>query len=253
MCPLSPPKCSGGSRLARRCARTAATTGQDLRFHNNPFSQMKRNHRDQPDNTFAAPQRHYVVQTPGRFEPSNALAGVPSSRAAAKTNANQSGWGSALICMAVLCVGIANSASTQSATTEALEPQTVGGVMRTGRGTTPAAPTDIPNKQGPDLAFPMKPDSRQLPADIQKQLVALVARLKSNERLALRMTVFAPAVASSGYAIGLATKVWDTLRKHLADMGVPQQRILRSGLEPGRSYMESNEQANVEVRLVVME
>ncbi len=99
----------------------------------------------------------------------------------------------------------------------------------------------------------MKPDSRQLPADIQKQLVALVARLKSNERLALRMTVFAPAVASSGYAIGLATKVWDTLRKHLADMGVPQQRILRSGLEPGRSYMESNEQANVEVRLVVME
>jgi hypothetical protein len=214
---------------------------------------MKQNHRDQPDRTFADPQREYVVQTPGPFEQSNGPIGAPSSRVATMTTASHGAGGRALIYMAVLWTGIASPVSTPSAATDALEAGTAGGTMHSARAIAPSTPTDMPNKQGPDLAFPMKADSRHIPADIQKQLIAMVARLKSNERLALRMTVFAPVVASNGYAIGLATKVWNTLRQHLADMGVPQQRILRSGLEPGRSYMESDERANVEIRLVVME
>lgn len=156
----------------------------------------------------------------------------------------------ALLWVALLSTAIAGHAPAPWAATDQKPSDTT---KPTATITDTTAPTDAPNEHQPDLAFTMKADSRRPPEEAQKQLSILVARLMQDDRLVLRMTVFAPVMASNSYAIGLATKVWNTLRKHLSDMGVPRQRILRSGLQPGRSATTADERSEVEIRLVVME
>ncbi len=102
----------------------------------------------------------------------------------------------------------------------------------------------------PDLAFSMAADDTGPPAEVNARLSALVARLKKGNNLSLRLTLFAPPVASREYALGLAAKASETLRRHLRGLGVPPRKIIRVVIDPRRTTVSADERINVEVRLI---
>ena len=108
----------------------------------------------------------------------------------------------------------------------------------------------VPPGPPPDLAFSMAADDPQPPADVDAALRALVARLKKSSKLSMRITLFAPPVASREYALGLAAKASETLRKHVRGLGVPPRKIIRVVIDPRRATVSADERIKVEVRLI---
>lgn len=102
----------------------------------------------------------------------------------------------------------------------------------------------------PDLAFSMAADDAGPPEAVSNRLMALVTRLKKGNGLSLRLTLFAPPVASREYALGLATKASETLRRHLRGLGVPPRKIIRVVIDPRRATVAADERIHVEVRLI---
>jgi type IV pilus biogenesis protein CpaD/CtpE len=96
----------------------------------------------------------------------------------------------------------------------------------------------------------MAADDTGPPAEVNARLSALVARLKKGNNLSLRLTLFAPPVASREYALGLAAKASETLRRHLRGLGVPPRKIIRVVIDPRRTTVSADERINVEVRLI---
>ena len=74
--------------------------------------------------------------------------------------------------------------------------------------------------------------------------------LKKGSNLSMRLTLFAPPVASREYALGLATKASETLRRHLRGLGVPPRKIIRVVIDPRRATVAADERIHVEVRLI---
>ncbi|MBK6401647.1 MAG: hypothetical protein IPP18_09805 [Rhodocyclaceae bacterium] len=109
---------------------------------------------------------------------------------------------------------------------------------------------DAPPEPPPDLAFSMTADDSRPPADVDAALLALVSRLKKSNKLSLRLTLFAPPVASREYALGLAAKASETLRRHVRGLGVPPRKIIRVVIDPRRATVAANERINVEARLI---
>jgi type IV pilus biogenesis protein CpaD/CtpE len=118
----------------------------------------------------------------------------------------------------------------------------------------PAAPepleAPVPPGPPPDLAFSMASADPQPPAGVDNALKALVARLKKGNALSMRITLFAPPVASREYALGLAAKVSETLRRHLRGLGVPPRKIIRVVIDPRRTTVTPDERIDVEIRLI---
>lgn len=102
----------------------------------------------------------------------------------------------------------------------------------------------------PDLAFSMAADNAGPPEAVNDRLMALVTRLKKGNGLSMRLTLFAPPVASREYALGLATKASETLRRHLRGLGVPPRKIIRVVIDPRRATVAADESIYVEVRLI---
>ncbi|MBK7815762.1 MAG: hypothetical protein IPJ52_16505 [Rhodocyclaceae bacterium] len=109
---------------------------------------------------------------------------------------------------------------------------------------------DAPPEPPPDLAFSMTADDSRPPADVDAALRALVARLKKSNKLSMRLTLFAPPVASREYALGLAAKASETLRRHVRGLGVPPRKIIRVVIDPRRATVSADERINVEARLI---
>jgi hypothetical protein len=102
----------------------------------------------------------------------------------------------------------------------------------------------------PDLAFSMAADDAEPPEAVNDRLMDLAARLKKGSNLSMRLTLFAPPVASREYALGLAAKASETLRRHLRGLGVPTRKIIRVVIDPRRATVAADERIHVEVRLI---
>lgn len=115
----------------------------------------------------------------------------------------------------------------------------------------PAPPADpAPPLPPPDVSYMTDAIATQPPPGMVRDVQALVARLKRGGDLTLRLTAVAPPVAGREYAIGLAARVADTLRAYLRGQGVPQQRIIRSVIDPHRETVSADERVLVELRLM---
>lgn len=82
-----------------------------------------------------------------------------------------------------------------------------------------------PTNPAPDVIINLNPVSDVFPGDVNVRLQAVAEKLKSDERLSIRLEGYAPDGGSPAWNIGAAEKSVRLVKKRLEAMRVPPRRI----------------------------